>query len=96
MVVFIVLFCFCCCLFGTLSSLPDPIFQTPKVSLRMLQKVGAWPSSRNGGQGAGRVGHRGHLGRKEPCLMELGWVGNCQAGEVERKSGPQWAMGAGA
>lgn len=83
-VVFIVLFLLLTFWYSLLPP-PHPIFPTPKVSLRMLQKVGYWSKNRNGGQGAGRDaagrgGGRGHLGRKEPCIVELGLGGAVRQG----------------
>ena len=47
--------------FGTFLPPLHLIFPTPKMSLRMLQKVGAWSRNRNGG--------------RELTVMQPGWVG---------------------
>lgn len=60
-VVFLVCFVFAVDFFGTFLPPLHLIFPTPKMSLRMLQKVGAWSRNRNGG--------------RELTVMQPEWVG---------------------
>lgn len=89
MIVFVVLFLLLTFWCSLLPPFPTPFLNPPTVSLRMLQKVGAWSSNGNRGQGEARAGRdAAGKGGAERSSARWGVCGG-QAREVERKAGSQ-------